>query len=269
MIKKFEKAVDDLLNRHPLIHCITNPISINQCASTLLAVGARPVMAEHPSEVYEITQTASALLLNLGNITDVRMQAMKISASAAAESYIPTVIDLVGISCSQLRRDFALELLDNNKIAVIKGNYSEIQALYNLNYRSTGVDSANDISAEKMCEINIELSKKYNALILASGKTDVIAFDGKLVCMSNGTAQLSKITGSGCMLGALCAAYISVTDVLSAVCLACAVLGISAETASENFCGNASFLTALIDNISLTDIAKIISNIKAEEKNYD
>ena len=89
----------------PLIHCITNPISINQCANAILAVGGRPIMAEHPMEVAEITRTAKALMLNLGNITDARMESIRISAKTATENGIPILLDAVGVTCSQLRRD--------------------------------------------------------------------------------------------------------------------------------------------------------------------
>lgn len=94
-----------------LIHCITNPISMMQCANAVLALGAKPMMAEHPQEVAEITATASALLLNLGNISDVRMESMRISFGVAMEKGIPVVIDAVGVSCSKLRRNFVEELL--------------------------------------------------------------------------------------------------------------------------------------------------------------
>ena len=92
-------------DRAPLIHAITNPISITQCANAVLALGARPIMAEHPREVEEITATAAALLLNLGNITDVRMEAMERAAEAAGKNGVPVVLDAVGVACSRMRRD--------------------------------------------------------------------------------------------------------------------------------------------------------------------
>ena len=116
--------------KHPLIHCITNPISINQCANAILAIGARPIMAEHPSEVREITETSDALMLNLGNITDARMVSMKNALLAAKEKGIPAILDAVGIACSKLRRNYISELLEIGIPTVIKGNYSEIYALY-------------------------------------------------------------------------------------------------------------------------------------------
>ena len=114
------------MQKKPLIHCITNPISINQCATAILAVGAKPIMAEHPKEVAEITKTADALMLNIGNITDARMEAMPIALREASKKNIPIVLDIVGLACSSLRKSFVNGLMNEAMPTVIKGNYSEI-----------------------------------------------------------------------------------------------------------------------------------------------
>ena len=121
-------------NSAPLIHCITNPISIHDCANMILAVGARPIMAEHPEEVEEITEVSSALMLNLGNITDARIISMQRALSTANRKNIPVLLDLVGVTCSQLRRSFAKQLLSQGVFSVIKGNISEILAAAELPY---------------------------------------------------------------------------------------------------------------------------------------
>ena len=95
----------------PLIHCITNPISIHDCANVVLAAGGRPMMAEHPEEVEEITATAGALALNLGNITDARKASILIAEKAAMARKIPVILDMVGIGCSHFRRDITEEFL--------------------------------------------------------------------------------------------------------------------------------------------------------------
>ena len=123
--------------KQALIHCITNPISMTQCANAVLAMGARPMMAEHPEEVEEITATAGALLLNLGNISDVRMEAMRRSLKTAKKYQIPVVLDAVGVACSALRRTFAMELLAEAAVTIVKGNYSEITALCDSAYYSS------------------------------------------------------------------------------------------------------------------------------------
>ena len=121
-----QQAIPDIRKtvkqNQPLIHCITNPISINQCANAILAIGARPMMAEHPKEVSEITRTARSLMLNLGNITDARMESILISAKTAREQNIPFLLDAVGIACSTLRREYVKELLSTAIPTVIKGN---------------------------------------------------------------------------------------------------------------------------------------------------
>lgn len=251
----------------PLIHCITNPISINQCANAVLALGARPIMAEHPKEVREITGTARALMLNLGNITDARMESMRISAAEAAEKGIPMVLDLVGIACSTLRRDYAKELLKAAVPTVLKGNYSEIQALYSEHYRSAGVD-AEALDLGSVSRAAAELARRHRAVILASGKVDVVTDGRRLVHIHNGTEQLSTVTGTGCMLGALCATFLSAERGLDAAVTACAVLGISGQLA-ETEQGSGSFMTNLMDALSTLRDEQVIRYLDMEEQELE
>ena len=160
-MRKLNEIRAAVRDRRPLIHCITNPISINQCANAVLAAGARPIMAEHPAEVKEITESADALVLNLGNITDVRMESMEIALRAAKEKGIPVVLDAVGTACSGLRREYAARLLATAKPAVLKGNYSEIYALYRTAYRASGVDADAALGEDEVKEAAGELAGKY------------------------------------------------------------------------------------------------------------
>ena len=250
--------------KNPLIHCITNPISINQCANAVLSAGARPIMAEHPLEVAEITATASALMLNIANITDVRMESIKISSDTAKKYHIPSVLDIVGISCSQLRRNYIHELLDSYIPNVIKGNYSEICALSDETYRSAGVDSHSSATLQKTLDSAVSASQKYNTVILASGKTDIVT-DGKRVAyIHNGTPRLAEITGTGCMLGALTAVYLSVADGFCASVTACTVMGICGELAFHAE-GTGSFYTALLNSLSLLKNDDIEKYMNSEE----
>ena len=248
----------------PLIHCITNPISINQCANAVLAVGARPIMAEHPKEAGEITVTAQALLLNLGNITDARMQSMTISAEVAAKNNIPFIIDTVGIACSGLRREFASRLIAESRPDIIKGNYSEIYALYNTAYSSAGVDAESTLTTESVSIAAAKLAQKYETVVLASGKTDIVTDGKKLIYIKNGTSQLTCVTGTGCMLGALCGCYLSANHSITAATAACAVLGICGEL-SETAKGNGSFLINLLDNLSLISDTQLEIKLNLEE----
>lgn len=250
-------------NKRPLIHCITNPISINQCANAILAVGARPIMAEHPLEVREITETADALMLNLGNITDARMQSMRTSLEAAAAKGIPVILDAVGVACSALRRNFLTELLDIARPTVIKGNYSEIYALHHVAYRSAGVDADTSVGVDSISSAAIGLARKYRAVILASGKADVVTDGSHAAYVRNGTPQLSAVTGTGCMLGALCGAYLSACPDMHAAAVACAVLGICGQLA-ETESGSGSFMFGLMDHLSTLSDEQFTKHINME-----
>lgn len=290
MKKRMQEMRRYIKETQPLIHCITNPISIHDCANVILAAGARPIMAEHPEEVEEITAVSSALMLNLGNITDARMASMQISLREANRRNIPVMLDLVGVTCSALRRRFAEKLFSEGKFAVIKGNISEILAVASLPFHGTGIDAGEEdaVSQEnerQSCEAAKKLAGQVGCTVLATGKTDLAASENHAFLVSNGDRELSGITGTGCMVGALTTAYlpavsssvsfsamsipamsipatpISATpipevsyapdfyDTDLAALLGVVTMGIAGERAVEISRGPGSFQTALLDEI--------------------
>lgn len=243
MINRFQKLRQSLKLNKPLIHCITNPISINDCANAVLAVGAKPIMAEHPLEVKEITLCAKALAVNLGNITDVRMESIMLSGKVAQENNIPCSIDLVGVACSKLRKDFAQKFIKECSPSVIKGNMTELIAICDERCSQGGVDALDsDMTTDSNISANVsslrKLSKSTGAVILASGKTDLVVSSEHSYAVSNGTPMLSQITGTGCMLNVLTASFISEGDILTGTLLATVYLGIAGELAdTDEGCG--------------------------------
>lgn len=242
----------------PLIHCITNPISIHDCANVVLAVGGRPMMAEHPAEVEEITVTAGALALNLGNITDARKASILIAGKAAMRRGIPVIMDMVGIGCSHFRKEITeafLEQRTSGAPLILKGNMSELKALAGGGCIVSGVDvDPKDVLSETNQEEIIQLAKTvantWGAVVLASGKTDLVT-DGREVCLvDNGCEMMGRITGTGCMLNVLTAAYMSVGKPMAAAVTACVVLGISGEMAAGQSRGTGSFQIAFQDALS-------------------
>ena len=231
-----------------LIHCITNPISMNQCANAILALGARPIMAEHPDEVMEITRTASSLLLNLGNITDSRISAMRLALKEASATGIPVTLDAVGAACSSLRKTLVRLFLTSGRFACLKGNYSEILALYDDTYKAAGVDSKEGIDSGLIRRAVIELSKTNNCIVAATGKVDLIASDGEIKEVTGGSAQLSQVTGTGCMLGAIIATYLAEENSFRSVVEACAFFKTCGEKAATNK-GPGTFMVNLLDAI--------------------
>ena len=282
----------------PLIHCITNPISIHDCANVVLAVGARPIMAEHPAEVTGITASAGALMLNLGNITDARIESMKRSMRTAMENKIPVLLDLVGVACSDLRLDLAMELLRIGHPAVLKGNMSELLAVSGLPSHAIGIDAgAQDaLTAENMetvSEVLRAFSRGNQAIVLATGKQDFVTDGERIVLVQNGSAALSGITGTGCMVGALTAAFLpgcedniakEMTDsieadvwsggemgfnersgnYLAAAVLGTALMGIAGEEAEKISRGPGSFQVNLLDEIYGLSDRQLLNLLKIE-----
>lgn len=243
---------EQIKQHKPLIHCITNPISIHDCANVILAVGGRPIMAEHPGETAQITKSAGALVLNLGNITDVRMESMEKSLKAAKAEGIPTVLDLVGVACSDLRFDYAKRLSGTGGLSILKGNMSEIRKMAGLPAHSIGVDAGGE---DRLTEKNKgsllpafqRLAAETRAVLLISGQEDVIVSQREAFAASNGTEMLSGITGTGCMLGALCGTCLSCGGALLSALLAVSLLGIAGEMAAGDCRGPGSFQPALLD----------------------
>lgn len=266
--EEYRAKETDIRGHQPLIHCITNPISIHDCANIVLAAGARPIMAEHPAESAEITAASQALALNLGNITDARMKSIANSGETAFARNIPVILDLVGIGCSRLRRDFALDFLRRRKIGspfILKGNMSEILALQEENPTVSGVDvSEQDLrlaEAESEAAQRLQaLAAEFQAVIFASGKTDIVSDDRNTYFVYSGSPMMSKITGTGCMLTVLTASYMSEMRPVTAAVMAAATFGVSGEIAEEMCCGESdviprrigtgSYQVALLDAVS-------------------
>ena len=249
----------------PLVHCITNPISINSCANVILSTGARPIMAEHPEEAADVTRSARAVMLNLGNITDARKQSMMISAGVASTKGKPFVLDVCGAACLVTRRKYALELIDKYPPSVVKGNYSEVVALLNEGYSSSGVDADSALTVDTVTAAAVSLAKALGTVILASGSTDIVT-DGKEVALiHNGTPQLGTITGTGCMQGALCAAYLSAGSAFDAAQAACIVFGVCGQLAKTDK-GAGTFGVNLLDALSTVTDEQIAKLADAETK---
>lgn len=241
----------------PLVQCITNFVTVNDCANIILAAGGSPTMASHLLEVEEAVCGVQALVCNMGAIDKV--DSMILAGKAANRLGIPVVLDPVGAGGTQLRRDAVKRLLDEVHFTVIRGNASEIRYLAGQQSAGSGVDVSD---ADEITESNLEsavsmaaeLAERLGSVIAVSGKIDVIS-DGKESCvLNNGCATMARITGSGCMLTALIGAFCGGNrNYFSAACSAVAAMGICGEIAEakrlRNGTGNATFRTDLIDAV--------------------
>ena len=266
LLSQLEPILTYIQQEAPLIHCITNPISINDCANILLAIGARPIMAEHPDEVAEITAIAKGLALNIGNITDASMASMQTSAGADKDTGIPFVLDLVGLSCSRLRQKYAKELLQIAVPDIIKGNISELRTLLGLpTTPGMGVEAGQKemVTKENALEyarIFQKQAREYHTLLLATGPIDLVVSSEEAYIIANGSNALASITGTGCMNNVLAGACLAgvhgissqATNNTLAAILSCLLLGIAGENIQDIYLnqGPGSFHYSLMDSIS-------------------
>lgn len=252
-LKELWKIKNQTKEDSPLIHCITNPISINGCANVVLALGGKPIMAEHPREVEQITEMSKALAVNLGNITDARIESIYLSGLTAQNHNIPHIIDLVGVGISPFRLEFAKEYIKNCKPDIIKGNMSEIKTILDLPSSPMGIDVGEDDKIEynnlvKSINIGKDLALKTNSTVVISGQLDIITDGNNSYIVKNGVELLSSITGTGCMLNTLIASLMPYGNPLFAALVGTLILTISGEL-SKDARGSGSFMVDLIDNI--------------------
>ncbi|MBE6488112.1 MAG: hydroxyethylthiazole kinase [Methanosphaera stadtmanae] len=278
---KIIETVENLRSRSPLTHCITNFVTINDCANAVLAIGGSPIMANEPDEAEEMVTVVNTLLINIGTLYKSQIEAMKIASQTAAKLQKAYVLDPVGIGVSKIRNDTTMELMKEAKPSIIRGNLSEIKTLAMLYEildectQAKGVDVADtDVINEDTLDSNVKLvesiAQKLDTTIAVSGQIDIIS-DGKdTYVIRNGHPMLSDITGSGCMLGCLMASYAAVTTPIMAATTAAAVMAIAGEVANQKVAyhkkGTGTFRSELIDALSLMD-EKIINRYANITKN--
>ena len=252
MYEKLWSLRKQLQYSHNLIHCITNPISMNDCANAVLALGAKPIMAQHPMECEQITVCSKALALNLGNFDDNRSIAMKKSLHCANENGIPVIIDLVGVGCSELRKTFAEELLQKGRFAIIKGNLSELKAISGRDSHALGIDvgDGDREAPAKSAKWLAELARRHACCVLCSGEVDILTDGKQIYFIENGDSLMTLCTGTGCMLNVIAAAFLSVTEnSLDAALAACLTFELAAEKSVSIADGPGSFHASLFDSL--------------------
>ena len=257
-----QEILTQVRERVPLTHCITNRVTINDCANVLLAGGATPTMAGAEQEVEEIVSIADALVLNLGNLHDSAIRAMRRAGRRANELGIPVVLDPVGVGASQYRAQAAHQLMEEIHFAVIRGNASEIRVAGGGIGAARGVDaSAQDAVTADSLERDIAFMRAFSArsgaVIAVSGVTDLVSDDRRTALIRGGHPMLSRVTGTGCMLSAMTGAFCGAAPdrIFEAAAAACAAMDVAGERAFAKTQavqgGTGSFRMYLVNEISL------------------
>jgi hydroxyethylthiazole kinase len=232
----------------PLVQCLTNAVSTNFMANVLLSVGAAPAMVDNPEEAGLFAGIADAVLVNLGTPTAAQVESMRLATAAARAAGRPWVLDPIGAGGLPWRGQIAVELL-RDRPAIIRGNASEIIGLAGLGAGGRGVDSAIDAPAAVPAAVAL---LGHATAVSASGLVDhVVGRVGErilLVRVSGGSAFLPRVTATGCVLGALAAAYAAaVPDPFTAIVAAHVHMAVASERAEARASGPGSFAAAFLD----------------------
>ncbi|WP_394870457.1 hydroxyethylthiazole kinase [Clostridium butyricum] len=260
--QKVVELLNRLKNKKPLIHNITNYVTVNDCANILLAIGASPIMADDLKESADITSIASALVINIGTLNERTIESMIASGKKANELNIPVVLDPVGAGASSFRNETTKRILEEIKISVLRGNMSEIKFIAGLESETKGVDaSESDLKSysDEGIRVAKSLAKRFNCTVAITGVCDIVSDGEKSVTIENGTKMLSNVTGTGCMTTALVGGYLGACetkeDLFIAAISGIVSMGICGEIAEERAgnIGLGSFHMAIIDAVSNLD----------------
>lgn len=251
------EQIQDILERvraqTPLIQAITNNVTVNLVANAILSVGATPAMVDIPVESGIFAEIASALLINVGTPNSDQLVAAPEAAAAAHKAGTPWVLDPVAVGALPVRTALAKDLLEFKPTA-IRGNASEILALAGAVASGRGVDAGDSVESSQGAAI--ALAQTTGAVVAVSGSSDFISDGVSHAWIDNGSDFFPRITGAGCALGGVLAAFLSVAPAFEATVAAKAVYALAGELAATRASGPASFQTLFLDELSQIDVTK-------------
>ena len=234
--------------RRPLVHHITNYVTVNDCANATLCIGGSPVMAHSSEEVCEMAAMAGALVLNIGTLDPAQVGAMLLAGKAANERGIPIVLDPVGAGATAYRTKTSLRLLDRLEIAVLKGNGGEISVLAGAGGKVRGVDSAG-VGGEPV-DIVRGLAARLGVTVAMTGETDIVSDGKRTLLVDNGHPLMGRFSGSGCVAASIVGAFVAVDpDHVVSTAVALAAFGLAGERAALKHHEPYGFRLAIFDEL--------------------
>ena len=240
-------------DRQPLVHHITNWVTIAECAQAVKSLGGSPVMAHAPQEAAEMAALASALVLNIGTLTEEVVDAMVLAARAANGKGIPVVLDACGAGATGFRDLACRRILEAARIDIVKGNASEVARVAGLEVRTRGVDAA--AVAGDVADIARRLAAARGSTVAVTGKVDIVAGAGRTYRVSNGHEMMARVVGTGCMAASVIGTFAAVLpgDLPRAAAAALACHGIAGEVAAAAGAGPGTFKGHLLDALAALD----------------
>ena len=255
----FEEIFDNVRKKSPLVHNITNYVTVNDCANVLLACGSSPIMADELEDAVEITAICGGLNINIGTLNQRTIEGMYAAGRKANELCHPVLLDPVGAGASALRTDTAVRLMEELKLTAIRGNISEIKTLALGSGTTKGVDA--DV-ADAVTEENLdgtvafakEFAKKSGCIAAITGAIDLVSDGETCYVIRNGRSEMGKITGTGCQLSGMMTAFVTANpgNVLEAAAAAVCAMGLAGEIGWSRMTegdGNSTYRNRIIDAV--------------------
>jgi hydroxyethylthiazole kinase len=244
------QTLRNLRERKPLVHQITNYVVMNETANATLALGALPVMAHAREEVAEMVSLASALVLNIGTLSSHWVEAMLAAGKAANERGVPVVLDPVGAGATQYRTDTARRILDEVKVAVLRGNQGEVATLVGVEAEVRGVESI-QVGGEP-ADLARAAARNLGLVASVTGPVDHVSDGKRVLAVANGHQLLGAVSGTGCMSSAVTGCFLAVKPEasLEAAAEALAAFGVAGEEAARDAKGPGSFHVGLYDALA-------------------
>ena len=254
-----KECLDNVRKSVPLVHNITNYVTVNDVANIILACGASPIMSDEPDDVTDITSICSSLNINIGTLHKSSIEAMYLAGKRANELGHPILLDPVGAGASALRTNTAVGLMEQLQLTVIRGNISEIKTLANGNGTTKGVDAdVTDKVTDDTLDEAILFVKKFaaqsKAIIAVTGAIDLVSDGTRCYVIRNGRPEMGQITGTGCQLSGLMTAFVAAnpSNQLDAAAAAVCAMGLAGEIGYSHMKdgdGNSTYRNRIIDAI--------------------
>ena len=269
-----EKCFSAVREQAPLVHNITNYVTVNDVANVILACGASPIMSDEPEDVVDITSICGGLNINIGTLNKRSIESMFLAGHRANELGHVVLLDPVGAGASHLRTETAMKLMDEIRLDAIKGNISEIKTLASGSGNTKGVDAdiadaVTEENLDKMIGFAKDFSKRKNCIVAITGAIDLVADSEKCYVIRNGKPEMSKITGTGCQLAGMMTAFMTANpdrklEAAAASVIAMGVAGEIAYTYMDSGEGNSTYRNRIIDTISKLDDSVIEKGARYE-----
>ena len=259
MQQVLKTMLENVRAKTPLVHNITNYVTVNDVANVLLAAGGSPIMSDDADDVEDITSICGGLNINIGTLNKNTIPSMFLAGKKANALGHIVLLDPVGAGASRLRTDTANRLMQEVRFDAVRGNISEIKTLCTGSGTTKGVDAdAVDAVTEANLDDGVQLVKAFakqtGCIVAVTGAIDLVSDGERCWCIRNGRAEMSRITGTGCQLSALMTAFLVANPdrKLDAAAAAVCMMGLAGEIGWANMQpgdGNSTYRNRIIDAI--------------------